>query len=279
MNMRKLAVMLTSFLLLGAAAGADPFELVRQGNAAFANNDFTKALELYEEAEGRITDPGLVAFNKGAALYRLGRFRDAELHYRRSLEDADGTRRARMLYDLGNCLLHQSAGSDAKLLEQALECYRMALASADSSVAADLRHNLELAKLLWVKARANKPKSENPSSSDTKEDPPPKTKDAKTPNEVNVGGKEPDKKERPQPGQKTDVDPGKIKGKPIQTDQAPPPGSNGSLQPVPDREELVPLPPEDTLRHLQRAVDLIQRERREHLKRSSPLPPRGVMDW
>ena len=76
-------------------------ELVRQGDAAFERGDYSAAVDLYTRAEDAITDPGLVAFNKGAALYRLALaaddeasrrqwFREAELHYRRCLEDAVG---------------------------------------------------------------------------------------------------------------------------------------------------------------------------------------------
>ena len=42
--------------------------------------------EHYEAAEVRITDPGLTSFNKAAALYRLGRYGEAERHYRTALE-------------------------------------------------------------------------------------------------------------------------------------------------------------------------------------------------
>ena len=44
---------------------------IRQGNAAFARDELETALSLYEKAETDATDPGLVAFNKAAVLYRL----------------------------------------------------------------------------------------------------------------------------------------------------------------------------------------------------------------
>ena len=89
-------LLLTALFLVSAAPLADAEALVRQGNAAFAKGAYTSAVDAYTKAEEHIADPGLVAFNKGTALYRLGRYRDAELHFRRSMEDAVGRRRARV---------------------------------------------------------------------------------------------------------------------------------------------------------------------------------------
>ena len=79
--------------MTNAAPAANPDDLVRLGNAAFERGDYGSAVGCYEKAEALITDPGLVAFNKGASLYRLDRYREAELHYRRCLSDATGPRR------------------------------------------------------------------------------------------------------------------------------------------------------------------------------------------
>ena len=96
-------------------------------------------------AEEWTTDPGLVAFNKAAALYRLGRFREAELHYRRCREDAVGARRAKLLYDLANCLVQRAGEHDAEALAEAIHlydecrldpnasrCFRTSLASSEN---------------------------------------------------------------------------------------------------------------------------------------------------
>src|SRR5262249_1686894 len=102
--------------LLGAGPAADPEGLVRQGNAAFARRDSAAALDRYTRAEDRIVDPGLVAFNKATAFFRVGAateeparraglYREAELHYRRALEDAAGQRQLGALYGLGTSLV------------------------------------------------------------------------------------------------------------------------------------------------------------------------------
>src|SRR5204863_9313767 len=130
----------------------------RQGNEAFARQRYEDALELYEKAELRSADPGLVAYNQAAAYYRLGRYREAEHHYGRCLEDdqAPPLRRARAAFDLGNALVHQAADSNADQLAQAVAAYRTCAAepAADRDLRSDARHNLELAQLLLQKARA-----------------------------------------------------------------------------------------------------------------------------
>src|SRR5262245_39430200 len=111
---------LLALALVSATPAGDPLQLVRQGNAAFERGDYPAALRFYEQAEPLITDPGLVASNKAAALYRLERYRDAELHYRYCLSDTTGQRRAEVLYDLANCLVQQEQGRSAKLLSDAI---------------------------------------------------------------------------------------------------------------------------------------------------------------
>src|SRR5262249_32613746 len=102
------------------------------------------------EAEGRITDPGLAAFNKAAALYQAGLYRDAELAYRCCLEDASGARRTFALYGLGTALVQQGRERGAEVLREAIRAFQACLRQPDLSaeLADDARHNLELAKLL-----------------------------------------------------------------------------------------------------------------------------------
>src|SRR5436305_11179665 len=78
------------FLLAGAAtpSGATPDEIIRQANAAFLRGDGDEADRLYAAAEERTADPGLVAFNRAAVLVAQEKFREAEVHYARVLDDA-----------------------------------------------------------------------------------------------------------------------------------------------------------------------------------------------
>lgn len=275
-----------SLVLLAAAAAPGPLELVRRGNAAFDRADYAAAVDLYTAAEDRVADPGLVAFNEAAALYRLAGqpenagkrlalYREAELHYRRCLEDAAGTRRAEALYGLGNSLLQQGAGRDPEPLQAAVRAYEECLAvdGLSPQLAADARHNLELAKLLRQQAKAAKKDrhEDDPDENHNPLKPPPGRDDATQPgSEEQMSGTPSPSGEKvraqPQPGQE-----------PIKTDEQSP--GAGNLPPVPDKDELVPMPPEDATAHLERAATQVLRERHDHQHMTARAPSTGVKDW
>src|SRR5262249_45174765 len=80
------------------------------------------------------------------------RFREAERLFRCAVEgEAPSERRARALFNLGTSLLQASDGRDAARLTEAADCFVRCLRSPglDGTLAADARHNLELAKLMW----------------------------------------------------------------------------------------------------------------------------------
>jgi Ca-activated chloride channel family protein len=161
-------------LALFSVAAADPQQIeawIREGNRAYSAGDYDGALKAYELAESSTLDPGLIAFNKAAAYYRLGRHKEAIDSYRRALEDdvAPPERRARAHFDLGNALL-QNAGGSSHQLGEAVASYRACLHQKDipDKLRADARANLELAQLLWLQARKNEPEPKTPAK------PPPK---------------------------------------------------------------------------------------------------------
>jgi Ca-activated chloride channel family protein len=253
------------FLLVGAASPPDTEALVRQGNAALARGDHATAVDYYTKAEERILDPGLVALNKGTALYRMGRVREAELHFRRCLEDAGGVRRASALYDLANCLVSLARSRDVKMLMEAERLYEACLDEADipGTLADDARHNLELTRLMIV--RAIKAGSNPPDQGD---DNPPRPPDPRTSGSESTN---PDQKARPIAVQ---PDP---RGDPLQTDQRQP--GTGDLPVIPDRSDLTPLAQEDALAHAEAAAASVLRERQSYRIRSAKPAPAGVKDW
>src|SRR5262245_1813767 len=116
--MKPLHVAVLGLAVLGISTGPalDVQELLRRGNDAFAYGDYAAALDLYQKTEDLTGDPGLVAYDKATALYRLAlhtensrsklnMMQEAEQSYRRSLEDATGPRRVQALFGQGNCLL------------------------------------------------------------------------------------------------------------------------------------------------------------------------------
>jgi tetratricopeptide (TPR) repeat protein len=260
--------------LLAANPRSGPLEFVHRGNEAFAGGDFAAAVDLYTAAEDTISDPGLVAFNKGAAFYHLGQYREAELHYRRCLENPEGSRLARLLYSLANCLVQQAPNDEPDRLREAISLYRRCLQEegADPTLLADARHNLELAQLLLLRTKSNKEGSnrEQPQGSD--ESPLYNQSDgAKGPaslNGRNRGGRR---------GQGLDARAG-TDGMVARDDQLHSPGT-GNLPPIPDEDNLATLSPEDAAEHLRQQALRIERERKDHQLRNVPLGFPSWKDW
>jgi Ca-activated chloride channel family protein len=261
-------------LLLLALVGIPALEkALRQGNDAYHAEQYDQAVDNYSKAEERTTDPGLVAFNKAAALFRLGRYREAELHYRRCLDDARGLRRARALYDLGNCLLWQARDQNARLLEQAIACYRACrrLPEAPPDLLADAEHNLELARLLWLKARAASGE-EQPANEEGGSESPHKDRPQDKSGPDGLGSDNP-KPQAGQAGKEKQVGQEKLG----QDQKTPVPGA-GTLPTLPDTDELVPLSPEDTAAYLERLAERVRQERRDYWRSAVPAVP-NVKDW
>jgi Ca-activated chloride channel family protein len=264
------------FLPLVLFAGATPPDaepLVREGNAAFADSDYEQALWSYERAERGATDPGLVAFNRAAACYRMGRFAEAVAGYRQCLDDdqVPPARRARARYDLGTALLKQSGGNSAALLRQAVGAFRACLAepTLEPDLAKDARHNLELAQLLWLRARAAG--SDNPEDGGAGPDPEPKgqrpgSADSQKKDNGNSGKGEP---QEMQPGES---------GHPKAGDGAKDKLQAGPLQVLPDSDEVRPLPPAEADEQLERIIARITRERRLHWQQSA-RPAKDARNW
>jgi Ca-activated chloride channel homolog len=266
------ALALIAVLLAGATADVE--SLLRQGNEAFVNKDYAAALKLYEQAEDSASDPGLVAFNKGAALVRLGRVREAELCYLRCLQDraAPAERRLRCLHDLGTALLQRGGESkDSVALLRAADCFEFCFKEAgeDQVLQGDAEHNLQLARLLWLKVRAEAKAADDPNLNpqdfaDPRNNPMPKG--------MSLDGG---------PGPK-DLAPGtKDNGKtgekePSASDQTMP--GAGTVDALLDTDQLQPLDGTDAREILAREIRRIEREQAQGRGRSQLDNP-GVKDW
>jgi len=265
--------------LASAAPVAGPDDLVRQGNAAYARKDYEAAVQFYGAAGERSTDPGLVALDEAAALYQLGRYPLAEQHYRFCLQDATGARRVRALYGLGNCLVQGARARDTAALREAVRCYEacLRLADLDPELAGDIRYNLEVAKLLRTKALSSSgdphPDEQDPGNSQPK----PPQDDGRS-QDTQSGSPERNTATQPQTGNQR-VRVRNTGQQPIPSGQEPLPGAGRSLPPVPDRDDLVPMAPEEAAAHLRRAADRILIESSEHRLRSIQETPADVPNW
>ena len=218
--------------------------MIRKGNAAIEAGDLDGADILYAQAEERAADPGLVAFNKAVVSFKRGDFRRAELGFRRALGDRDipADRRVRGLYNLGTSLVRQAGETDVKQLQAAIECYELVLAeTTDEGLRSDTGHNLELAKLLWAKARSRRPPGERDPEweepRDPKQPPPDPAKNPDDPANDGTGDAK-----QPDPGAKLDVGKGQDKGQmPKETEKKAP--GHGNLPVVPDKDQVEPYAP------------------------------------
>lgn len=269
---RHLMTIFLALVLISAAPPRDVDALLRQAAEALQRDEQNEALKLYELAAERSRDPGGVAYNLATVHYRLGHYREAQLHYRRCLEDATGWRRARALYGLGCALLQQGEDRDVELLQQACEVLRLCreMKEAPADLQADATHNLELGRLLLEEARAKqvqeKPRPPDPGGS---QQPSGTRNDEKGDSQPN-GGDDPTQT-HPEPGKSTD--PGAT---PRQTKMQPLPGK-GKL-PVLDTDRPQRLAPEDVAAYLRREVARIQRERESYELRRFP-PAGNFKDW
>jgi Ca-activated chloride channel family protein len=269
-------LLLGTLILASAAPAGPPLDHVRAGNAAFHAEDYERALDYYTRAEELITDPGLVARNKAAAYYRLGQFHLAEVHYLRALEDADGERRARLEYDLGNALLKQAEArkDDVKLFDRAIKAYQECLRdeASDEALREDAKHNLKVAQTLRAQARPGDDPGKNKDPDEEKDPPPDKDKRNER---MGSGSDEPGVKEDPK-GKMQNVGDKEL-GKEAKASRRPTPGT-GDLPPIPDEDDLTRLTPAEAAEHLRRAAARILAERKERRK-AAPGNAKNVLNW
>lgn len=263
------AVAVLALFSLSAASPTD--EALRQGERAYHAKDYATALRHFERAAAMTPDPGFVAFNKACTLYRLNDFHEAEVHFRRCLEDSEAPRHRQMRawFDLGNCLLKQGSAEGPRFYREASEAFRQAisLAAPTDPIFADSRYNLELAQNLWIRHRRkdHDPASEDPSNE-------PKVKKGERPGkEGQNDGKDPseDASDDDRKGNSEGKDP---QGKTSKNLRA------GPLQVLPDQERPTPLDARDVARHLEQALERIRREQ-QRAQDARRLPSPDFKDW
>lgn len=260
------------FAWLGLDPGERAQERVRRADRAYRRGDYEAAVSLYRQAECDTTDPGLVAFNKAGALFRLSRYTEAERSYLCSREGASGPRLARVQYNLGNCIVQESGGQDAALLERAIGSYEECLAqsAADNELRALAGENLRIARALRQKALAARSKTH------------PGEQEGSIP-EHDAGGHPLPMRSGDEKGmspRRQPADSVRAEGDEVSTREAPPPGA-GNLLPVPDEDQVVPLSPEEAAAYIQQAMARISRARREARQRQRRETPGSLLlkDW
>lgn len=256
-----------------AIAAHPTHRFVHRGNEELAANRAEQALIWYDKAVERTPDPGQVSFNQGVALATLGRYREAELHFRRSLSDVEGDRRIRALYNIGTCLIRRGVGRERQALQDAITALEqsLSLASGDDAMRNDIEQNLKIARDLLGQA-------------------PPESKSTASERENSQGPTQPDTKTAPSSPSDaaSDASPkglaklskaGVSKGKNGRETNQPPPPGKGNLPTLPDNEVVEPIAPEDLAVYLERANERITADRKNQLKSRLPTKPPSYPDW
>ncbi len=281
MRLRRLLLLLPLLpVLLAAAPKADapPDELVRKGNDAVRAGAFDAAERHFTDAEDSARDPGLVAFNKANALFHQSRLADAERHYTRALDDADSppARRAAALYNRGVCQLKQG-GIDK--LRGAIDSFRRCLdANPDDRLRDDAKHNLEVAKLLWVAARAKESKKPTPNEQPLEPPPEPKRERPLEKDYDQFGQKDTAGEKTKGPGQVQPMKAGSKAGTPLATDQQT--AGKGNAPVIKDGDRLPPdWTDDDVRRYLEGLAGRVAKDRRDTAALTAPPERPAVKDW
>ena len=124
---RAVAALAMAVLLVppASARAAGARELVAQGNAAYQQGQYDKALDRYEEATVELPESPRLYFNRGAALYRQDDYPAAREAFREAaLRARDPELTARAKYNLGNCAFREAQRQRDSDLAKAIEYSR-----------------------------------------------------------------------------------------------------------------------------------------------------------
>jgi tetratricopeptide (TPR) repeat protein len=128
--------------LLAPVLAMGPFEknqpLVDEGESKFEHGDYEGALQKFDEADKEIPNNATIAFDRGAALHKLGRNEEARAAFLRAAELNQGKQplESKIRYNLGNSW---AATGNKK---EAISEYRKALRKDPNDEQA--RHNMEV---------------------------------------------------------------------------------------------------------------------------------------
>ncbi len=110
--------------------------VVERGLKAYEDGRYDQALQAFDEAKKELPSSAALEFNRGNALYKLGRKDEAKEAYRRVAETERGDLKEKDYYNLGNTWAELGSAKEA------IGAYRKALTLDPRD--ADARHNLEV---------------------------------------------------------------------------------------------------------------------------------------
>lgn len=135
-------------------AARKAYDAVKEGNQLLAEEKFVEALKAYDKAAALSPDSPQVAYNRGLALYRLGKFEAARKAFQDAIKPSHPEIEARAKYNLGRtahaeAMEHASEPKQAiEDLSRAINFYQDALRLDPKQTDPDAQKNLSLAERL-----------------------------------------------------------------------------------------------------------------------------------
>jgi len=269
--------MLLLAILPVSANAPEELATLRLANQSAQRGELAKARKLYDSVADTTDDPGLVAYNRGRTEFESGNLLAAELWFQRCTEDSEASadRRAKALYNWGICLL--TRGSNATVYRTAIVCFRQAADTpgTTSQLRTDALNNLELAKWLWIQARAKETKP--PKAGDVPPEAPPEQQQAPPPPPMQEPGGESPGQQRNANGAQVGETVKQPQTAPIETSQKAPGAGSKPVFLDPARTE--PLTTEQARQLLKDSTERIARDRRTTARLVAGPDRPHVRDW
>ena len=148
-----------------------PYQAVALANQAYGEERYRDAADLYDIALGMLPDTPEIAFNRGAALFKLHALKDARAEFVRAIDTDDRLLAARAHYNLGN-VQYQVAINAMRTMRDAVTPIREAMLSYREALAldpdlVDAMYNLELADRMYDELRRQRMQGiQNPAAVD-----------------------------------------------------------------------------------------------------------------
>lgn len=160
--MRIVAFIILTAWCAGAAAQSDK-KLVKEGNALFEKGKFADAELKYRKSLEKTKTPFVPAFNLGDALYKQGKYDEAASAFSKiAAGKIDKQDKAQVMHNLGNTLLQK------KEYEKSIQAYKEALKAAPTD--ADTKYNLAYAQAMMQQQQQKQKQDKNKDKNDQNKD-------------------------------------------------------------------------------------------------------------
>ncbi len=181
---KKFVFVIIVLISAGSAEGASPRTLVRRGNELFQQEEYDKALGMYEKALKEDPESPVVNFDIGTVLYKNEEYAAAGRHFNAALLSEDERIRQNAHYNLGNTHYHLGLEKEDEAPTQAMHHFENALTHYERALAEDpsdedAQYNREIVKkeLERLKEKLEKQKQQDTRQEEQKKEQPEEEKE------------------------------------------------------------------------------------------------------